>query len=166
MSGYPVRLTRAALGPTLEDAYPVVNPKQQVGAAARNAYFWNIAGANLIVARSALIASWNSGSSAFDVAHQAEAWNPDGQQARPALTRIGAGNYTYLFAASYNDENGVGQAIALIAARLSDRKVLTAFSDRIEPRAWIDVSNPLLVQLRLWDSSGTLVDVPFWLEVF
>ncbi len=82
------------------------------------------------------------------------------------LARAGTGNYTYTFAATYNDENGVAQAISLIGTRLTDRKVLTVFGDRLEPRAWIDGGNPLRIQIRMWDASGTLVDQPFWLEVF
>lgn len=162
--GFPNRTARDQLGPTLQDQYPVQNPRTQVGAASFNTTFWQMAGMNLVVPRTALLASWNG--SAFDVTHQAEAWNPDAAQAHPVLARGGTGNYTYTFAGSYLDENGVAQPTVLLAARISDRKVLSAFADRLEPRAWIDGSDPLVVQIRLWDTSGTLVDQPFWLEVF
>lgn len=164
--GFPTRLTRAVLGPKHEDEYPVENPKTQIGAATYDAVFWNVSGMNLIVPRAALLASWNSGGSVFDIHHQAEAWNPDGAQGHPALARAGAGNYTYQFASTYMDEDAIARAITLFGARLTDRKVLTAFSDRLEARAWVDSIDPLKIQLRLWDTGGTLVDAPFWLEVF
>lgn len=164
MSAFPTRLTRAALGPKLEDAYPVVNPKQQIPASTHNANFAAVAGMSQVVHRALLISSWVS--SAFVTAQQAEAWNPDGAQPHPTLTRVAQGNYTYLFASSYLDENGVAQATALLAAHLTDQKVLTVFSDRLEARAWIDAGNPLLVQMRIWDTGGTLQDAPFLLKVF
>jgi hypothetical protein len=162
--GFPTRVTRDALGPKLEDAYPVEHPTQEVGARTFNADFWQVAGMNLIVPRAVLIASWNG--SAFDLHHQAEAWNPNGQQGRPTLARVGAGDYTYEFASTYADEDGTQQTLTLVAARVNDCKVLANFAARLESRAWLDGSNPLLVHVKLWDTGGSGADARFWLEVF
>jgi len=166
MAAFPTRITRASLGPKLEDAAPIRNPKQQVGKVTLNALFWAASGMSLVVPRATVIASWNTGGAVFDVSIQAEAWNPDGTQARPVLARTAAGSYTYTFASSYVDENEIAVPTVLLAARVHDQKALAAFADRIEARAWKDATNPLRVQIRLWDTAGTLVDAPFWLEVF
>lgn len=163
MAGFPRRFFRSFLGPTLVDRRPVENKKHEVPAAALNALFAQICGLNLVVPRVSLAARWDG--STFRIEHQAEAWNPDGNLARPTLARASTGVYSYTFAASYPDEEGATVSTELRAPRVTCQKVLSAFSGRIEPHAWLDADNPLIVHIRLWDASGTLVDEPFWLEV-
>lgn len=165
MSGFPSRFNRGHLGPKFRNANPVENPESQIGDAQFNAAFWQTAGMNLIVPRVALIAQYVG--SSFVVAAQEEAWNPDLSQAHPVLARASAGVYSYTFAASYLDEDGVAQPTVLRAPRLSCHKVLAAFADRVDAHAFIDAGNPLVLQLRLWlSASGTAVDEPFWLETY
>lgn len=165
MSGFPTRFLRSLLGPAFVDSNPVENPESDIGARQFNAAFHQAAGMNLIVPRCALIAVYSGGS--FQVSHQAEAWNPENQQAHPALARTAAGSYTYTFASTYKDEEGVDVATVLLTARVTCHRDLSGgFANRISAAAWIDGSNPLRVQVRLWDQSGTGVDHPFWLEVF
>ena len=162
---YPNRATRAALGPHFKNAHPVEHPETDAGEETLNPLCDQVAGLNqVVVARAALVANWNGAD--FDKATQTEAWNPDGNQAHPVLARAGAGVYSYTFAGTYLNSAGVAVPIALVAPRVSSHKVLTAFSERIDAYAFIDVAtNPLVVQIRLWDATGTPEDAPFWLEV-
>lgn len=165
MSSFPSRFLRSLLGPKFFNAFPVENPENQVGDKQFNAAFHAVAGMNLIVSRAALIATYSGGS--FQIAHQAEAWNPEAAQAHPSLARTSAGVYTYTFAASYLDEDGVAVPTVLAAARVSSHYAPQAtYPNRIESRAWVDESNPLIIQVRMWNTSGVPVDLPFWLEVF
>jgi len=166
MPGYPTRLIRSSFGPKRIDPRPVEHPEQEVGAADYNAAFHQVAGMNLAIAtRASLIARWDSGTSHFVVSHQEEAWNSEREQAHPALVRVGAGVYTYTFAATYLDEDDVAVTTELGAPRVTVHKVLTAYADRVVGFAWVDASSPLVVQIRLWDAAGTPEDAPFWLEV-
>lgn len=165
MSGFPTRILRAVLGPAFRDTRPVENPETDIGAKQFNAAFHQVAGMNLIVPRVAFIAVYSGGS--FQVTHQAEAWNPNNVQAHPAAARAAAGSYTYTFASTYKDEEGVDVPTVLGPPRVTCHRDLSGgFANRIAAHAWIDGSDPLKIQIRLWDTGGTGVDHPFWLEVF
>ncbi len=165
MSGFPNRPTRGTFGPKLEDTTAPTNPEQDVPAAAFNLDYHQVVGLALAnPAQVAVIANWNG--SAFDYAHRSEAWNTDGSQTHPALARAGAGSYSLTLASTYKDQDGADIAIAPKAARVTVHKVLAAFANRVVGYAWIDGSNPLVLQVRLWEeATGTAVDAPFWLEV-
>jgi len=164
--GFPTRITRSALGPKFRDTIPVENPETDVGAQQLEQVFQQVVGANLIVPRVVVIATYSGG--AFQYSHRAEAWNPDGAQAHPELAWVSAGNYTLTFAASYLDENAVAVPTVLLAPRISSHRDLNSvgFAGRVESRAWIRSNAPLVVQIRMWDTGGTGIDQPFWLEVF
>jgi len=165
MSGFPTRFLRSLLGPKFVNTSPVESPESDIGDVQFNAAFHQLAGMNLVVPRVALIASYTG--AAQTILHQAEAWNPENAQAHPVLARSAAGVYTYTFASTYQDENGAAVATVLLAPRVSCHRDLSGgFANRIEAHAWKDGSNPLIVQVRLWDTGGTGVDHPFWLEVF
>lgn len=167
MNAFPTRITRSQLGPQLRDVYPVENPETDIGHDSFNAAFDQIAGCNVIVPRAALVASWNG--SAFDILHQAEAWNTDANQPRPTLARSATGRYTYLFAASYLDSEGNAITTALPACRAEPFRVpvdeANPYASRISRLVWKDPANPLNIKLAFFDSAGTAIDVPFWLEV-
>lgn len=165
MAGFPARITRSALGPTLVNAYPVENPEQDVGAETLNPAFWQLAGLNRVSGKALLAAVWD-GVSAFTITAQEEAWNPNGTQARPVLARTSAGVYTYTFASSYLDESGASIAPGLSGAICRSAYVLSGYADRTIAEAWIAPASPLIVQIRQWNSSGTVVDRPFVLQVF
>jgi hypothetical protein len=160
--GFPTRILRSALGPKFLDTAPVENPETDIGARQFNLAFHQVAGLNLVAPRVSLVAHYTGGQ--FVIQHQQEAWNTEGAQARPVLARSAAGVYTYTFASSYLDEDGVSVATVLRAPRISCHKVLTAFADRIDPLSWVDGGSPLVLQIRLWNQSGAGVDEPFWLE--
>lgn len=167
MSSFPTRVTRSQLGPQFRDVYPVENPETDFGAGQLNTLCDQAAGANVIVPRAALVASWNG--STFDVFHQAEAWNTDNSQPHPALARSAVGRYTYLFAATYLDGEGNVITTALPAARAESFRVpvdeANPYASRITRLVWKDPANPLNIKLAFFDSAGTAIDVPFWLEV-
>lgn len=162
--GFPKRFTRDALGPQLRNTYPVENPETDIGAESFNADFHQVSGMNLIVPRAALVARWNG--STFDIFHQEEAWNPRHAQPHPVLERTVTGHYTYTFASSYEDEEGVSVPTVLVAARAFDLAGTAVFANRVEAHAWIDNVNPLIVHVQLWRSASGAADDPrFWLEV-
>jgi len=165
MSGYPTRLLRSTFGPTLEDQYPVKNPRTQIPAKTFNAAFHVLAGLNLsCLARAVVVAEYTGGS--LVTQYQAEAWNPNESQAHPVLARVGAGDYTLTFAASYLDEQGVSVPTALMAPRAIAFPAIAAWGDVVIAAAYIDGSNPLVVHVKLFAAStGTAVDAPFFLEV-
>jgi hypothetical protein len=164
--GFPKRFTRDQLGPQLRNTYPVENPETDIGAETWNPLMHQVSGMNLVVPRVALVAAW--GGAAFDLATQAEAWNPKGDQAHPVLGRTSTGDYTYTFAATYKDEDGVAQPLALGAPRVTPFGAPIGVLDYL-PHAftWIDTVNPLIVQLRIFDVANAYapLDWPFWLEV-
>lgn len=162
-AGFPNRVTRDDFGPDHQDAFPVEHPELQRPASEIDLLLWQATGAQLMVSRAQLEANWNGTS--FDILYQQEAWNPKATVAHPTLTRVGTGVYTYEFLTSYPDGAGNSVSTVIRQCHFEVRKVLSAFADRLIQRAWIDPADPLVVQMRIWDSSGTLVDAPFWLGV-
>jgi hypothetical protein len=157
--GFPRRLIRSHLGPKLRNNYPVENPASDVGDATLNGLFWNTAGLGLVGARWVVIAAWNG--SQLVIQHQAEAWNPENDQAHPVLARTGTGTYTYTFASTYLDEDGVAVPTVIYAPNGCVNRTLSAASERTDLYAWIPVGTPLVVQARQWDDGGTARDEPF-----
>jgi len=164
MGGFPTRITRTAIGPDLEDRYPVTDPNKEIGAKDFNLVFWQLCGLNLTSWQRAVVAaSWNG--SAFDYLYQEEAWNSKRTQSHPSLARSAAGVYTYTFASTYKDEEGADISTGLRIPRASLMAEVTAYANRREIFAWIPAGTPLVVQIRIFDSSGTGQDEPFVLEV-
>lgn len=161
--GFPNRFKRSDLGPKFRNGYPVENPETDLSDAAVNAAFWQTAGAGLIVPRAKLIAEWNG--SSFTILEQAEAWNPNLDQAHPVLARLGTGDYSYTFASTYKNELGEDVALALNGARASPIAEVTGGTIARFGNAWKDSLNPLNIIFRLYDLTGTLRDARFWLEV-
>lgn len=165
MSGFPSRFLRKELGPRLVDTRQVADPQHEVSAARLNLLEHQAVGAALVVPRLTLVASWQS--SAWQVSHQEEAWNADHQQGRPALTRLGAGFYTYTCSSTYLDEAGATVQLALSAARVSAQS-LPIFGNPGSVYlggAIVDPTNRAQIIIRILDMETSMgVDVPFWLE--
>lgn len=165
MSGYPTRIIRSTFGPTLEDEYPVQNPRTQIPATAFNTLFHQLAGLNVSsLTRAVVVAEFTGG--VLVTRYQAEAWNPEGGQAHPVLARVGAGDYTLTFAASYLDEQGIVVPTALTAPKASAHPVVAAWGDVAIAGAYLDAVNPLVVHVKIFDAAtGNPLDAPFVLEV-
>ena len=163
---FPKRLLRSSFGPKLINNYPVENPSGEVGDMAFNAAFSAIAGMSQVAPRACCVALYTGG--VFAVSYQAEAWNAEGDQARPVLARSGAGLYSYTFAASYLDEDGIAVPTDIEAARISCPSDSSGAA-LAEGFAWLNPSNPLQVLMRVGTrtTAGAFTngDVRFWLEV-
>jgi hypothetical protein len=118
----------------------------------------------LIAPRAVLVGSYSG--STLTTKHQAEAWNPNNDQAHPTPARSGTGVYSYTFASTYKDEDGNDVTTVLLGARVLPQGEVTSYANRIVFHAWIDPAAPLVARWRFWETSaGDPVDVPFWLEV-
>ncbi len=163
MRGFPTRLTRQLFGPRFRDARPVEDSETECGEGTLNPLIWQVAGMNLVAPRVSLVAHYTG--SSFLISHRSEAWNPEEKLTRPTLARSAAGVYTYTFAANYPDESGVQVDTYLGAARVTAQKAVTAYANRVDGYAWRDGTNPLVINIALYNSAGAGVDEPFWLEV-
>jgi hypothetical protein len=164
---FPKRPLRSSFGPKLRNAYPVENPAIDVGDVAFNGMFSTVAGLGLISARSIVIANYTGG--AFVIGYQAEAWNQELSQAHPVLARSGAGLYSYTFASTYLDEDGVAVATDIKGPRPFSQADSSGTTVG-EAFGWINPANPLQVLMRVGTrvvATGvfTTADIPFALLV-
>lgn len=157
MPGFPLRSIMQSFGSRLRDARPVEHPELERGAARANLTEHIAAGSSLILPRASLIAQWSVSLGAFEIYHQEEAWNSRHEQAHPTLARLFAGAYTYTFASTYLDLDGVAQPFEILAVRCS---VIASNN----PAAGCSHSaNEVLLEVQ---HSDALADMRFWLEVF
>lgn len=167
---FPKRPQRSSFGPKLVNNYPVETPNSDVGDVAFNAAFWTIAGLAGVLPRASCIATYSPLSTSFVVSHQAEAWNPNGDQAHPVLGRTNTGIYSYTFASTYLDEDGIAVPMDLKGARVTC-PTISSGTNFAEGVAWVDSVFPLVVIVRVGTrliSSGVFSNsdnITFWLEV-
>lgn len=107
MAGFPSRISRSSFGPTLEDQWPIVNPKHDVGEAALNLAFWQTAGMNLTAFRGLIYVVVDEDAETATTSYQGFAWDPNKTMANLVWTRSAAGVYTFnLPESQYEDERG------------------------------------------------------------
>ena len=111
--GFPLRIHRTTLGPTLENERPVTNPKRQPDAGVFNTAFWQLAGAGLCVPRAVVGMQIIAGPD-IEVVGQLLAWDPNQSLALLDADRNGLGDYQLDFAATYPNENGASTALDLV----------------------------------------------------
>lgn len=117
--GFPNRVARSSFGPTLEDKWPVVNPKHDVGEATLNLTFWQVAGMNAVSARGLIYVSVNEGAGTATTDYQGFAWDPDGGMPKIVWTRTSAGVYTFsLPETQYEDERGNLTTVELVGGQV------------------------------------------------
>lgn len=115
MAGFPHRIARSSLGPTLKDKYPVVNPEHDVGEAALNLLFWQSAGMNVSAARAMLQVDVDESAGTAETLYQGFAWDPNGTLPKLQWTRSAAGVYTFSLPQSqYEDERGNDVTVTLV----------------------------------------------------
>lgn len=125
MSGFPTRIARSSLGPTLENKWPVVNPKQDIGAETFNLAFHQIAGMNAVSARGLLFVDYDSGTGSITTVYQGFAWDPDGTLPKLVWTRNAAGIYSFaLPQASYPDEAGNDVTVELVGGIVHPQELI------------------------------------------
>lgn len=165
---FPKRPQRSSFGPKLVNNYPVENPNSDVPDTALNGVFWTAAGLAGVLPRASCIASYTGGQ--FVISHQAEAWNPNGDQAHPTLARTNTGVYSYTFASTYLDEDGVAVPMDLKGSRVTCPSISSG-TNFAEGVAWVDSVFPLVVIVRVGTrliSTGVFSNsdnISFWLEV-
>lgn len=148
MSGYPSIPTRASFGPTYRDERPVVDSETELGADVMNLAFWQLAGAGRTLPRAVLSIS---GGATPVVGFQALAFDPNGVLNKLAITRTGAGDYSFTFDATYTNERGEAVAFAPTAA--------VAIVLGTDPSVWaIAQVDGQEVGLTIQDSSAVAVD--------
>lgn len=101
--GFPLRTSRAAFGPKPENSKQVRDPRKQLGADIAALLMWQAAGAGLMVPTARMVFTVTAG--ALALVQHTEAFMPDGGTA-PVTVRTGQGVYTFVYLASYPDEQG------------------------------------------------------------
>lgn len=124
MSGWPNRIARSSLGPTLVDKFPVVNPEHDVGAKQFNLDYWQLAGMNLTAPRVLLQVSANAGGA--ETQYQGIAWDPNGTLPKVTWTRTAQGIYTFsLPQAEYSDEEGNLAEVVIVGGQAIPQATFT-----------------------------------------
>lgn len=168
MSGFPLRCLRSAFGSILRDARPVEHPELECSATRINLNEHVTAAASLLLPRVSLCAEWIAATSSFQIYHQEEAWNVNHEQAHPTLARSTDGAYSYTFAATYLDADGVAVATNIFAARCTAIQSTNSGGGLPVLKSGTELSSasPLVVQFFTYDVAGTSPeDHRFWLEV-
>lgn len=111
MPGYPNKITRAALGPTYQNATKIGNPKEEIDASVFNLMAWQVAGLSGTAPRAVIIGRANV--STPDFLKQWLAWDPNGTLGPTIFTRTGVGAYTWALpgTGTYSDMNGNAVAV-------------------------------------------------------
>jgi len=146
MSGFPTRISRTALGPKLQDRKPVVHPNKEVGKAALNLAFAQLAGCNVV---SPL--AWVMFESDGTVQAHAEAWDPNKSTVGPTVTKTGPGVYEIEYETTYPDDDGVDVAISLSGALAMPQTAALR-------HAVAEANGPNLVTVRTYNSGGAAGD--------
>jgi len=114
MAGFPVRPSRDAFGPKLEDGPKVTNPKKQIGEKTFNLAWWQLAAVSQLIP----LAWANFDSAGAGITSSAEGWNPNQDPSlRPTVLRTGPGVYVVTYQATYLDEEGVARPLSIVSAR-------------------------------------------------
>lgn len=140
MPGFPNRISRASLGPALQDTWPVTDPRKAIPAATFMLAWWQLAGASLVVPKAVIGVTMNGTQPVTD--YQALAFDPDGVQPLLSWTRSAAGVYTYSFPQSeYPDEQGNPVTLSFLGGfvhfqgGLVSGNVMKADHEKTGPRA-------------------------------
>ena len=111
MPGYPNKIARASLGPTVVDTWPVKDPRKAIPATTHNLQFWQVAGAQMGAARGIIGATVSGTTVTTD--YQALAWDADGSLPALLWSYDAAGDFSFDFpSATYPDE--AGNAVPLV----------------------------------------------------
>ena len=150
MAGFPNRPIRDNFGPTLEDTFPVTNPKKEIGAGSFNLGWWQLAGTGLVVPRAVLFVDVVAATSATTIA-QMIAWDPNQELAFLSWTYVGTGNYDLTFSTQYEDETGTLQTLVLKGGIVS----VIDTTDEAAYQTRAVVTGPNTVTVRVYAANGT-----------
>jgi len=126
MSGFPTRITRATLGPKLENRFRVIDPRKEVGADPLNLAWWTVGAAGLMLPMVWFVCTQTGTADPVVVAHS-ESFNPNANVvgAEPVMDRTSAGVYPFAYNATYLDETE--QAFPLVLWGGDARPGVSAF---------------------------------------
>ncbi len=111
MPGYPNQISRDAFGPTLENEFPIANPKREVGQEALNLDFWQSAGMNKTAPYVVIYAT--VAGAVVTVQKQGLAFDPNDAVPDITIAYDGVGDYSFAFDATYPDLNGTATVLTL-----------------------------------------------------
>jgi hypothetical protein len=153
MSGFPLRPSRAAFGPTYVNKRPIRRPDQEVGDTVVNLSCWQLAGLGIVCP---LV--WANFDAAGALLSSGEAFDPNGVYV-PSMVHVGGTNlYTITYLATYPDENGTEQALALTNA-----KVAVGGTTNLNG-VW-RITSSRIIEVRLFVAdSGASTEAPFYVE--
>ena len=155
MPGWPNRIARSSLGPTLLDVWPVTDPQKAIPAKSFNLAWWQLAGAGLTAARGLLQVRMNG--TQPETVFQTLAWDTEGTLPLLLWTRTGAGIYTYSFPSSqYPDEEGNLVTLNLLGAKVETQTLIAADPDT---RASHEKTGPRAGTVRTL-ASGVVTEYP------
>jgi len=157
MSGFPVRPSRTAFGPTYSDAFPVTDPSKELGASVVNLVMWQLAACGLVLPQATIFVD-ASGSGATTTT-QYLAWDPSQALSLLAWVRTGAGVYTCQLAPTYTDMDGNS-----VATNLKPGKAwVTEANDKSS--AFAKMLDPTKVEVRTYNAAGSAADLDFGLNL-
>jgi hypothetical protein len=113
MGSFPIRHTRAAIGPKLQNRFRIIDPRKEIGDESFNMAFWTVGAAGLMLPMARFICT-QAGSADPVVTSHAEAYNPNGDGDAPVMDRTSAGVYPFDFVTSqYPDETETSRPLVL-----------------------------------------------------
>jgi len=155
MPGFPNRISRASLGPSLVDTWPVTDETKAIPSKSFNLAWWQLAGSGLTAARGLLQVVMNG--TQPETVFQALAWDPDGTLPNLLWVRDSAGVYSYSFPQTdYPDESGSPVTLALLGAHPVTQNLIAADPDT---RASHDKTGPRAGTIRTM-ASGVVTEYP------
>lgn len=120
MPGFPLRITRSALGPTPVNALPVRDPARQLdGPTIGDLMMWTISGNNVVVPVAWALIQVVGGPD-WSLIASAEAWDANGALL-PAVARSGVGTGTLTYDATYPDKDGTAVTTNFIGAAVDEQ---------------------------------------------
>lgn len=159
MAGFPDRPDRDAFGPTYENERPVENPKRELGEDVVNLNMWQVAGMGGVSPK-VVIAALVPGGGPITVSNQRLAWDPNQGVANITINYIGAGQYTFAFASTYPDENGISQSTDLIGGVAAPNSLLNV-------NGVLYMSSGYQGIIKLFDAdAGTPIDAHFTMIIW
>lgn len=159
MAGFPNRIVRSSLGPTLIDTWPVKDERKAIPARTHNLNYWQIAGAQMCVPRGVVGATVSG--SVVTTDYQTLAWDTEGALALLTWGYVSAGNFTFSFpGATYPDE--VGNDVPLIIPfGAAFARGLDSGGGRVTGQ--VIMTGTRAGSVRLWDANESPFDSDFFM---
>ena len=158
MAGFPNRPDRDEFGPTYEDERPVENPKRELGQSVINLNMWQLTGVGLTSPKVVITATVSG--STVTVVNQLLAWDPHQDLGNITISYAGTGNYTFAFASTYPNEDGLSVSTGLIGGSVFPNVATNV-------NGVLNLTSGYEGNIRLFDAdAGTAIDADFTLIIW